>query len=82
MAALLFSSLVNGVLFVRIIEIGYYGKSGHGAAAEHPMAVMDEAPLGMLVPLLLVAAGLAVMGLYTDDIVTYVIRFAIPAGVA
>ncbi len=82
MAALLSSSLVNGVLFVRIIEIGYYGKSGHGAAAEHPVAVMDEAPLGMLVPLLLVAAGLAVMGLYTDDIVTHVIRFAIPLGVA
>ena len=52
-----------------------------GPAAEHPMAGMDEAPLGMLVPLLLVAAGLAVMGLYTDDIVTYVIRFALPAGV-
>jgi len=30
---------------------------------------------------LVVAAGLAVMGLYTDDIVTYVIRFALPAGV-
>jgi multicomponent Na+:H+ antiporter subunit D len=81
MAALLFSSLVNGVLFVRIIEIGYYGNPGHGAPAGHSGTGMDEAPLDMLVPLLLVAAGLVAMGIFTDNIVTYVIRFAIPPGV-
>ncbi|MBW1866428.1 MAG: monovalent cation/H+ antiporter subunit D family protein [Deltaproteobacteria bacterium] len=81
LAALLFSSLVNVVLFFRIIEIGYYGKPGHRAESGHSIAHMDEAPLEMLIPLLLVAAGLLVMGIYTDDIVTHVIRFAIPAGI-
>jgi multicomponent Na+:H+ antiporter subunit D len=80
MAALLFSSLVNGILFVRIIEIGYYGNPGQETAAEHLMPAMDEAPLDMLVPLLLTAAGLAALGIYTDDIVTHVIGFVMPAG--
>ncbi len=81
LAALLFSSLVNVVLFFRIIEIGYYEKPDHRADAGHLIARMDEAPLEMLIPLLLVAAGLLAMGFYTDDIVTHVIRFAIPAGI-
>ncbi|OQY07057.1 MAG: proton-conducting membrane transporter [Desulfobacteraceae bacterium 4572_123] len=81
LAALLFSSLVNVVLFFRIIEIGYYNKPNHRTESGYLPARMDEAPLEMLIPLLLVAAGLLVMGIYTNDIVTHVIRFAIPAGV-
>jgi len=72
---------VNVILFFRIIEIGYYNKPNHRAESGHLPARMDEAPLEMLIPLLLVAAGLLVMGIYTNDIVTHVIRFAIPAGV-
>jgi multicomponent Na+:H+ antiporter subunit D len=79
MAALLFSSLVNVVLFFRVIEIGYYepfGKDhGHGA----PSPAVNEAPLSMLVPLLMVAAGLIALGLYTGDIINHIIRFAVPA---
>jgi multicomponent Na+:H+ antiporter subunit D len=81
MAALLFSSLINVVLFFRIIEIGYYepfsDHHGHGSDSEP----FDEAPLPMLVPLLLVAASLVVVGMYTGDIVTHIIQFAIPKSI-
>ena len=80
-AALLFSSLVNVVLFFRIIELGYFEPfSDHHGHNHHPEPI-DEAPLSMLVPLIIVAAGLVVVGMYTGDIVTRIIDFSIPAGI-
>ncbi|MCP4752812.1 MAG: monovalent cation/H+ antiporter subunit D family protein [Proteobacteria bacterium] len=82
-AALLFSSLVNVILFFRIIEIGYFEPvSGpesphHHGKTKNPVM---EAPLGMLIPLAISAVMLVVLGLYTSTIVTHVIRFAIPSG--
>jgi len=79
--ALLFSSLVNIVLFFRIIELGYFEPfSDHQGHNHHPEPI-DEAPLSMLVPLIIVAAGLVVVGMYTGDIVTRIIDFSIPAGI-
>jgi len=76
--ALLFSSLVNVILFFRVFEISYYepfsDHHGHGNSAEP----MTEAPLTMLLPLLIVAVGLVLVGIYTGDIVNQIIRFAIP----
>jgi multicomponent Na+:H+ antiporter subunit D len=73
-AALLFSSLVNVILFFRVIEISYYGDfedhHGHGSS---PEAIM-EAPASMLVPLLIVSVGLIVVGLYTGGIVNHLIN--------
>jgi len=43
---------------------------------------MDEAPVTMVFPLLIVAAVLILVGLYTGDIVNHVIRFAIPEAMA
>jgi multicomponent Na+:H+ antiporter subunit D len=81
MAALVFSSLVNVVLFFRVIEIGYYEPfSEHHKHGFHTIP-MDEAPLSMLVPLLIVAAGLVVVGMYTGDMVTHIIQFAIPTSI-
>jgi multicomponent Na+:H+ antiporter subunit D len=78
MVALLFSSLVNVILFFRVLEIGYYepfsGHHGH----EHHSEPMAEAPLTMLAPLMIVAAGLVLVGIYTGDIVNQIIQFAIP----
>ena len=80
-AALLFSSLVNVVLFFRIIELGYFEPfSDHHGHNHHPEPI-DEAPLSMLVPLIIVAVGLVVVGMYTGDIVTRIIDFSIPAGI-
>ncbi len=77
--ALIFSSLVNVVLFFRIIEIAYYEPLEAGAHhAHHPPEPIAEAPVSMLVPLLATAAALILLGLYTGDIVTGIIQLALP----
>jgi len=83
MVALLFSSLVNVVLFFRVIEICYYEpfSEDHGHGHDHHPEPMAEAPLTMLVPLFIVAAGLVLVGIYTGDIVNKIIEFAIPKGI-
>ncbi len=76
-AALVISSLVNAVIFFRIFEIAFFrieAQDGHVAARSH------EAPLMLLVPLLLVAAGLLAAGLGAGTIVSKVILFALPGG--
>ena len=80
-AALLFSSLVNVVLFFRIFEIGYYESPTEAHGGGHSQGSIEEAPLSMLVPLYLVAVGLVVVGLYTGAIVNNVIRLAVPPGI-
>ncbi|SCY79833.1 monovalent cation/H+ antiporter subunit D family protein [Desulfoluna spongiiphila] len=81
-AALLFSSLVNAVLFFRIFEIAFFEPfaEGHGHHDHGP--AMSEAPVTMVVPLILAALSLIALGLYTGDIVTKLIQLAIPAGIA
>jgi multicomponent Na+:H+ antiporter subunit D len=77
--ALIFSSLINVVLFFRIFEIAYYQPFSHGHGRRHYYSsAIDEAPLDLVVPLLATAGLLIVLGLYTGDIVDKVIRFAIP----
>ncbi len=79
MAALLFSSLVSVVLFFRVFEICFHEPFSDNHGHDHHSEAMDEAPLSMLVPLLIVAATLIVVGLYTGVIVNQIIQFAIPA---
>jgi multicomponent Na+:H+ antiporter subunit D len=80
-AALLFSSLVCVVLFFRVIEIGYYEPFHDHHGHEPNPEERNEAPLTMLVPLLILAGGLVAIGICTGDIVTHIIRFAIPEGI-
>lgn len=81
-AALIFSSLVNVVLFFRIIEISYYEPfSNHHADHGGTKLLLNEAPWSMLVPLLMVAMLLLALGIFTGDIVTAFIQFAIPTGI-
>jgi multicomponent Na+:H+ antiporter subunit D len=86
-AALIFSSLVNTVLFFRLFEIGYFepfapGKhlrqQGHTGHTNHSDSIA-EAPLDMLVPLVATAVLLIVLGIYSGEIVTRVIEYAIPS---
>ena len=88
-AALIFSSLVNIVIFFRVIEIGFFEPfsshhdEGHGGrhGGESHASAIDEAPWSMIAPLVLTALGLIVVGLYTGRIVSDVIGQAIPAGI-
>lgn len=80
--ALLLSSLINAVLFFRLFEIGYYAPfdtegtppRGHGTT------VVDEAPFSMLIPLLISAVMIIVVGLSTSRIVSGLIQYSLPAG--
>ncbi len=74
--ALLFSSLVNAVLFFRIIEIGYFHKDGE----HHGHEELAEAPLSMQVPLLISATALIVIGLGSGPLVEKIIKLALPVG--
>lgn len=77
-AALLISSLVNAILFFRIIEIAYFQGGGeHGHAAEMPR---QEACAWQLSPLLLSAVALLAIGLATGPLVEHLIIPALPAG--
>jgi multicomponent Na+:H+ antiporter subunit D len=80
MAALLFSSLVNAILFFKIIEIAYFEPKVDHHGGETEKVIIDEAPFSMLVPLIIVALCLIVIGLYSGDIVTNIIQHAVPAG--
>jgi multicomponent Na+:H+ antiporter subunit D len=42
---------------------------------------MDEVPLSMLIPILLMAAGILVSGMFYFDIIDRVIQFAVPSGI-
>ena len=76
-AALLFSSVVMAIVFFRLFEIGYF-KSGHDQEVV-PLG-SNEAPKSMVFPLLIVAVSLIGIGLYTNELVRTVIRFALPEG--
>jgi len=81
MVALLFSSLVNAILFFRIIEIAYFEPMESHHDANVSKVSLMEAPLTMLVPLLIVAVSLVVVGLYSGDIVTTLIAPVLPKGI-
>jgi len=79
LAALLFSSLVNAILFFRIIELAYFHEADmphHDSHDSHHSAV-KEAPLSMLAPLVVSAAALLIVGLGSGQIVD-IIRLTLP----
>jgi len=78
MVALLFSSLISVVLFFRVFEICFHEPFSDHHGHEHHSEAMAEAPVSMVVPLLIVAALLIMVGLYTGVIVNHIIQFAIP----
>ncbi len=77
-AALLISSLVNAVLFFRIIEIAFF--QGDGAHGHGVPLVRQEAPAWQLSPLLISAVALLVIGLAAGPLVEHLIIPALPAG--
>ena len=77
---LLVSSLLNAILFFRVIENIYFEPANaHGEGAHEEISV-DEAPLSMLIPILVVTAGILSLGVLSGKIISSVIQFAVPAG--
>ena len=79
--SLLFSSLINCIIFFRIIEVGYFPKFNSEKKENHNEKIkINEAPLTMLVPMVITACSLIVIGLYTNEIISVLISWTIPAG--
>jgi multicomponent Na+:H+ antiporter subunit D len=83
-AALLCSSLINAVLFFRVIECAYLkpmeaAYALNGGETKHEEIQRDEAPFTMLVPIVIMAAGVILLGIFSGKIISSVIQFAVPA---
>lgn len=78
--ALLGSSLVNVILFFRIIEIGYGFHESRGEHAHSNGGAMriEEAPFSMLIPTIAVALAIILIGFYNQTILSKIIQFAVP----
>lgn len=80
-ASLLLSSLINAVIFFRIIEIGYFPKFDQEGDDHHSgKTIVSEVPMTMMIPMVLTALSLIVIGIYTNEIVSSLVKFTIPAG--
>lgn len=78
-AVLLISSLLNVVLFFRVIEHAYLEPEEEHAGGGSKLAIaIEEAPFSMLMPILVAAAGIMVFGVLSGKIISTVIQFAVP----
>jgi multicomponent Na+:H+ antiporter subunit D len=78
---ILASSLFNALYFFRVIENAYFESSqGHAAGETSANLTMEEAPLSMLIPILMVAAGILLLGLFNERIISGILTFALPPG--
>lgn len=82
LVALLISSLVNAVLFIRIIETAFFSATSDETPDphEHHEHAYNDSPISMLIPMWLCALALIATGLYTGEIVTKWIQPIIPGG--
>jgi multicomponent Na+:H+ antiporter subunit D len=78
-AVLLVSSLFNAILFFRVIEKAYFEPAMDEHGTDRKAVEVDEAPLTILIPLLIMTGGILAVGLLSGKIVSGIIRFAIPA---
>jgi len=81
-ALILISSMLNVVYFTNVIRHAYFSPPGsdyahNGGTREE--VVMDEVPLSMLIPILVMAAGIILLGIFNGKIISTVLQFAIPA---
>ena len=82
-AALLVCTLINVALFVRVFDKGLYIHAHQKEpditeSSNNPNA--GEAPLSMLLPAIVLALAILLVGIFNQFILTNVIRFAVPAG--
>ena len=87
MVVLMFSTMVMVVLFFRLIERIYLAVSesgenlgkGHGdIGLTKEQTKFQEAPLSMLIPLLIAASIVMIIGVYNQEVVNQIERFLEP----
>jgi multicomponent Na+:H+ antiporter subunit D len=83
-AALLVSTLINVALFFRIFDKGLYvhaqQNEPHDTGFGHAPP-FREAPLSMLMPAVVLAIAILMVGIFNQAIMNKVIRFAVPPGI-
>ncbi|MEN2995016.1 MAG: monovalent cation/H+ antiporter subunit D family protein [Thermodesulfovibrio sp.] len=72
---LIFSSLVNALIFFRILEKIYFTKNENT-----PMYNFRELPISMMIPIVITALAILIIGLYSGEIISSVIKFSLPKG--
>jgi multicomponent Na+:H+ antiporter subunit D len=81
--ALLVCTLINVALFFRIFDKGCYVHSHKNTLEVTEPSINPhggEAPLSMLLPAIILALAILLIGIFNQYIVTNVIHFAVPAG--
>jgi multicomponent Na+:H+ antiporter subunit D len=79
-AVLMVSSLLNAILFFRVIENAYLEPDGeHGGGESKLVIAREEAPLSMLIPISATIAGILLFGILSSKIISTLIKFAVPA---
>ncbi len=82
------SSLLNAVYFFRVIEQAYLRKAEGEAKPEETLASVEiaiknrgpELPYVMLVPIVVLGAGILLLGVCNNVIVTNILHYALPGG--
>jgi len=80
-AVLLTSSILNVIYFFRVIKIAAFEDVIPDYSRTTPYITyrLDEAPISMLIPILIMAAGILVCGIFSPEIINTVIQHIIPA---
>lgn len=77
-AVILIIGLFNAILFFRVIENIYFKHSSSHDGRIDEIISRDEAPLTMLIPILIMASGIILLGIFSGKLVTTIIQFALP----
>ena len=80
-AVLLTSSILNVIYFFRVIKIAAFEEAIPDYSRTTPYITyrLDEVPISMLIPILVMAAGILVCGIFSPEIINTVIQHIIPA---
>ncbi len=81
-AALIFSSLINALIFFRIIELAYFKDVEHEDDVSHPPQVQrNEAPWGIRIPLFITSVVIVLLGVFSPRVINWIERFVDSVGV-
>jgi multicomponent Na+:H+ antiporter subunit D len=81
--ALLVSSLLSAVVFFRVLQNIFFApsESAHEQGSEPHVEVMrDEAPVSMLIPILITVTGILLLGVFSGQIISTIIQYTVPEG--
>lgn len=79
-AVILVSSLLNAVYFFRVIENAYFEPQYAHDGGSPEGDIHGEAPASMLIPTLIMAAAILLVGLASGKIIEVVLQYAVPKG--